>query len=432
MSKKSKRLKQLQKRPVLPKPELLKHQISHAQHQIQQGDFAGAINTCEPLLSHLPRRSSMRVEVLALLGLAHGMSEHFEKSYDLFTEALTIDPTNADLWYNRGLACRFTSRVGQAMRDFEQAVKLSGNGTSELARKFARELEVSRGELQDAIHEQGESITLDQFIEREEHFMRAMGLMRLSKWKEAEQAFRQIIDTGGRLPQYWGNLGVSLIMQLRYDEAEAALKHALEIDPTYPIARNNLEKLPQVRRLQKPSEIELRDLSHRTDLKQSLTLYNQGNNDSPPIAHTTIEKIGNTVKGTRRVLGKQPPRYRFFLNPYQDVRFTTCPQCRMKTRLRKFPLVIHVNPMHTLILGKTCRYCNNCDLLIVHQDQLEEQLSPYFAATNPDIIGNDYLVMGTLDRPEWKQGMQDPLSMQKMIEHLHDFKEAITFKYEYI
>src|SRR5712692_6257294 len=122
MSKKSKRAKQPQRRLV--QPPTLEQQISHAQHQMIQGDFADAINTCEPLLSHLPRRSSMRVEVLSLLGLAHGMSEHFEKSYDLFTEALTIDPTNADLWYNRGLACRFTSRVGQAKRDFEQAVKL--------------------------------------------------------------------------------------------------------------------------------------------------------------------------------------------------------------------------------------------------------------------------------------------------------------------
>ena len=41
---------------------------------------------------------------------------------------------------------------------------------------------------------------------------------------------------------------------------------------------------------------------------------------------------------------------------------------------------------------------------------------------------NDYLVMGTLDRPEWRKGMQDPLSMQEMVEHLHDFKKVVTFQ----
>jgi hypothetical protein len=39
-------------------------------------------------------------------------------------------------------------------------------------------------------------------------------------------------------------------------------------------------------------------------------------------------------------LGKQPPRYRFFLNPYQDARFSTCPQCANKTGQRKLPLFI--------------------------------------------------------------------------------------------
>jgi len=40
--------------------------------------------------------------------------------------------------------------------------------------------------------------------------------------------------------------------------------------------------------------------------------------------------------------------------------------------------------------------------------------------------------MGTLDRPEWRKGMQDPLSMQEMVEHLHDFKEVVTFQRAYV
>ncbi len=52
-------------------------------------------------------------------------------------------------------------------------------------------------------------------------------------------------------------------------------------------------------------------------------------------------------------LGKQPPRYRFFLNPYKDVRFTRCPQCDNKTRQRKLPLFVHVDPMQPLLLNNT-------------------------------------------------------------------------------
>jgi Flp pilus assembly protein TadD len=102
-------------------------------------------------------------------------------------------------------------------------------------------LEISRKDLQEAMREHGTSITLEQFIECEERFMHAMSLMRQSKWQRAEMAFRQVIEMGGGLPQYWGNLGVSLIMQTRYEEAEATLRHALEIDPHYTLARTNSE-----------------------------------------------------------------------------------------------------------------------------------------------------------------------------------------------
>jgi len=232
------------------------------------------------------------------------MLQHYEESYKIFIEALTLDPLNAELWYNHGLACRYTTRPDQAMHDFECAVELTRTEPSELAQKFVLELEKSSRDLENAIQEQAEPITQDQFIEREELFMQAMSLMRQSEWYEAEQTFLHLIEIGGSLPQYWGNLGVSLIMQTRYEEAEAALKRAIDIDPGYTLARNNLENLPQVRRAGGPQGIELRDLSHRQDIKQSITFYQPKEGNSSPSALTTIEQIGNTVKGTRTPVGK--------------------------------------------------------------------------------------------------------------------------------
>jgi hypothetical protein len=45
----------------------------------------------------------------------------------------------------------------------------------------------------------------------------------------------------------------------------------------------------------------------------------------------------------RSQIGKQPPRYTFFLNPYLDARFTKCPGCDGKMGQKKLPLVIHVD-----------------------------------------------------------------------------------------
>ena len=133
-------------------------------------------------------------------------------------------------------------------------------------------------------------------------------------------------------------------------------------------------------------------------------------------------------KKTTIQIGKQTPLYRFFLNPYQDVRFTNCPQCGQKMHQRKLPLVIHVDPLHLLSLNKTCRYCPHCDLLIVHQDELEHFLAEIFTARAPEVVGNDYLVLGTQDKPEWKRGIHQPMSPQESFESLHDFKEVVTFK----
>ena len=89
-------------------------------------------------------------------------------------------------------------------------------------------------------------------------------------------------------------------------------------------------------------------------------------------------------------LGKQPPRYRFFLNPYQDARFSKCPQCANKTGQRKLPLFIHIDPKQPLLLNKTCRYCSYCDLLIAHQNELDEIITRVFTVLDPEIVGNTY------------------------------------------
>ena len=127
-------------------------------------------------------------------------------------------------------------------------------------------------------------------------------------------------------------------------------------------------------------------------------------------------------------LGKQPPRYRFFLNPYPELRCTVCPQCQAKTRQRKVPLVIHVDPLHPVALNKTCRYCPGCDLLIVHQDELEALLAACFTEHHPEVIGNDYLALGTLERADWQRGTQSPLPIQELVARLHDFKEVLQFE----
>ncbi len=95
---------------------------------------------------------------------------------------------------------------------------------------------------------------------------------------------------------------------------------------------------------------------------------------------------------------------------------------------RKLPLWIHVDPMNPVALNYTCRYCPDCDLLIAHQDDLETLLAQLFSHYDPSIIGNDYLVLGTVERQAWRESLKQPKSTPEMLEHLHDFEEVLTVK----
>jgi hypothetical protein len=129
----------------------------------------------------------------------------------------------------------------------------------------------------------------------------------------------------------------------------------------------------------------------------------------------------------KKRLGKLPPRYSFISNPYADARFTKCPECSKATRLRKFPLLIHLHETIPIILGKTCRFCVACELIIVHQDELEALLANMFAAVGP--IGHDYLVLGTVERTFWRSGPRKAKSLDEMLQHRADFKQYLHVEY---
>lgn len=97
-----------------------------------------------------------------------------------------------------------------------------------------------------------------------------------------------------------------------------------------------------------------------------------------------------------------PKRHRFFLNPYEDCAFTKCPKCDRKTAVRKFPLVIHIEPGQFLVLNKQCKYCAYCDLVIVKQSSLEALMVVGVERHDPSVIGNKYLVIGTLSQQDWR------------------------------
>jgi hypothetical protein len=63
--------------------------------------------------------------------------------------------------------------------------------------------------------------------------------------------------------------------------------------------------------------------------------------------------------------------------------------------------------------------------MIVHQDELEHWLTVSFQKRAPEIIGNDYFVMGTVDRATWRKQQKESIPMGELPAYLHDFKEYL-------
>ncbi len=96
--------------------------------------------------------------------------------------------------------------------------------------------------------------------------------------------------------------------------------------------------------------------------------------------------------------------------------------------MRKFPLLIHVDGYGLLNLGKTCRYCPKCEFIIAHQDDLESVMAEIFSASYPDVVGNEYLVIGVVEQKVWKRGLVEPFRIEEIIENTSDFKEHLVLR----
>lgn len=125
---------------------------------------------------------------------------------------------------------------------------------------------------------------------------------------------------------------------------------------------------------------------------------------------------------------KRKTRHYFFLNPYENEAFTRCPKCGMKTKLRKYPLVIHIEPNQLLCLNKSCKYCEKCDLIIEKQAEIESLMATVIENIDPSIVGNEYLVIGTLDKTDWRQSSKQTTYPQETLEKVYIFKDVKHFE----
>ncbi len=129
-------------------------------------------------------------------------------------------------------------------------------------------------------------------------------------------------------------------------------------------------------------------------------------------------------------LGKLPPKHTFFLNPYQDDRFTRCPECDRPMKNRKNPLLIGVGTSVVMIFNIKGNFCPGCDLLIVHRDILDSYLITALFQRNPELSGALLMIFGTVERNTWRASQKRAVGWDEIIANLRDFKEIVDYHFD--
>ncbi|HEX6711467.1 MAG TPA: hypothetical protein VF068_14140 [Rubrobacter sp.] len=94
-------------------------------------------------------------------------------------------------------------------------------------------------------------------------------------------------------------------------------------------------------------------------------------------------------------------------------------------------LFIYIVGFGPMALGKTCRFCTLCELIVVHQDELERELTTTLESRAPAVIGNEYMILGTMDRKVWRRCLEDaPTVTGDIFDHIADFKKELELEYD--
>jgi hypothetical protein len=128
------------------------------------------------------------------------------------------------------------------------------------------------------------------------------------------------------------------------------------------------------------------------------------------------------VKESR--IGALAPEHSFMINPYPDWRGADCPVCRFPNSACEVPLLFQVAPAHFVVLNYACQYCPRCDLLLAHKHEIEHFLRELFTRFEPETIGNDYRVVGLVEKQAWREGLNEPKSVEEILARTHDFKRC--------
>jgi tetratricopeptide (TPR) repeat protein len=120
----------------------------------------------------------------------------------------------------------------------------------------------------------------------------------------------------------------------------------------------------------------------------------------------------------------------FFLNRHDDWGLTRCPNCDQPTKIRKRHLAVSIEPDQLLPIHLTCRMCDACNILFIHERDAQPAIMAEATARGLELIDQDFILLGVVDRAALG-GRQpdDDDERSRILAHLQRFHEERVFAY---
>lgn len=68
---------------------------------------------------------------------------------------------------------------------------------------------------------------------------------------------------------------------------------------------------------------------------------------------------------------------------------------------------------------------------MMHQDELEAELAQSFSRFAPEVVGNEYMVLGTIEKRVWQAGVKgSETGFEEVLKHMADFKKVYDLEYD--
>lgn len=174
---------------------------------------------------------------LCALGSAHADLGQIREGRAAFARAMALDPNDAFPHYGLARIASLEGDVAAEARELRRTLALAPDHAAAAFNLF--KLLRDSGQKEEALGLAREVIA-SPGATREAYARFSVPLMRVGAYREAELAFRGIIEDGSDVDhEDWFNLGNSLSAQMRFAESAAAMRRSIEIKPDFASALIN-------------------------------------------------------------------------------------------------------------------------------------------------------------------------------------------------